>query len=96
MAEIQYDELLEGHQEPSGDLDARLSRIESKVGVESVRIVCQLLSSLPYGLTPLEVVDGFRLSKRNSAMVFDPKDVISPIPYMVLKELGNSKITLII
>uniref|UniRef100_A0AC34Q2J0 NB-ARC domain-containing protein n=1 Tax=Panagrolaimus sp. JU765 TaxID=591449 RepID=A0AC34Q2J0_9BILA len=89
LAEIQYDELCEGQAEPSADLEVRLSKIESKLGAESVRIVCQLLCVLPYGLTALEVADGFRLSKRNSGMAFDPKDVLSPVPYMVLKYLGR-------
>lgn len=89
LAEIQYTELLEGYQEPCNDIDDRLSRIESKVGVEAVRIVCQLLSTLPYGITALELADGYRLCKRNSGMVFDPTDVLSPLPYMVLKHLGR-------
>lgn len=88
MCELQYDELVEGYTEPSEDLEARLVRIEGRVGAESVRIVCQLLCTLPYGLTTLELMDGYRLCKRNSGMVFDAPDVLTPTPQIVLKHLG--------
>uniref|UniRef100_A0AC35FD48 Uncharacterized protein n=1 Tax=Panagrolaimus sp. PS1159 TaxID=55785 RepID=A0AC35FD48_9BILA len=75
--------------DPSEDLDARLTRIEGRVGAESVRIVCQLLCTLPYGLSTLEIVDGYRLCKRNSGMAFDAPDVLTPDPQIVLKHLGR-------
>uniref|UniRef100_A0A7E4W5G8 AAA domain-containing protein n=1 Tax=Panagrellus redivivus TaxID=6233 RepID=A0A7E4W5G8_PANRE len=88
LAEMLCDEIADGDSELTDSIEAHVSRIESKVGAEPVRIVCQLLCSLPYGLTSLEVSDAYRLVQRNSGMSFDPTDVMTPKPEMVLRYLG--------
>ncbi|KAI1715410.1 WD domain, g-beta repeat domain-containing protein [Ditylenchus destructor] len=88
LCEIITNELLLVQTAVSADVDARFALIEVRCGMESVRTVCQLLCCSPFGISTLELIDGFRLRTRQAGMAFEPEDVLSAAPLLVFRQLG--------
>lgn len=89
MAGIQCAELLDGKLVLSNDVEARLEYVEQQCGVENVGLVAQLIYCAPCGITRLELLDGFRIRKRTSALAFEHDDVLTACPFHVLYYFGN-------
>lgn len=89
MAQIQWAQLMNGELSLSVDIENFLNYVEQLSGVENVTLVAQLLCCAPYGITCLELLDGFRLRKRNSATIFEPDDVLSAVPFHVLSNISK-------
>uniref|UniRef100_A0A915EUK5 NWD1/2-like winged helix-turn-helix domain-containing protein n=1 Tax=Ditylenchus dipsaci TaxID=166011 RepID=A0A915EUK5_9BILA len=96
LAEIELEELLSGQTGVSASVDARLALIELRCGVENVRTLCQLMCCAPFGISALELMDGFRLRKRQAGMAFEQEDVLSTAPLIVLKHLGRLLLNIVV
>lgn len=84
MAQLQCAELLNGELILSANIENFFNSLEQCCGVENFTLVAQLICCAPYGITLLELLNGFRLKKRNSAANFEPDDALSYVPILAL------------
>lgn len=89
LGSIQRDEILTGQNtDISSSIDNRLIKAEIRCGRDNVRLICEFLCCSPYGLTALELLDAFRLRNYATGFTFEPQDVLSATPLLVLRQLN--------
>uniref|UniRef100_A0A915NXC7 WD_REPEATS_REGION domain-containing protein n=2 Tax=Meloidogyne TaxID=189290 RepID=A0A915NXC7_9BILA len=87
---IQRDEIIGGYADDiSETIEQSIAKAEFQCGTDNVRIFCEFLCCAPCGLTSLELLDAFRMRNYATGFMFEPQDVLSATPLLVLRQLGS-------